>query len=160
MAFCPIYQLLWPTIYTFYFFIFQYSVPRGYPILNKLPQMQTVEKGRNAVFHCNASGDPEPVIIWFKDGLPIDQKSNPRYRITELGSLVITLATEKDSAEYMCAAQNDKGIAYSGAVQLYVQGNLPFLSFYLSIEWPFKIIIQERRRVVSYENGANNILTG
>ena len=116
-------------LFVCFFFLFQYSVPRGYPILNKLPQMQTVEKGRNAVFHCNASGDPEPVIIWFKDGLPIDQKSNPRYRITELGSLVITLATEKDSAEYMCAAQNDKGIAYSGAVQLYVQGKFPYFLF-------------------------------
>ena len=34
--------------------------------------LKAVERGRNAVLQCSATGDPPPNIYWLKDFIPVD----------------------------------------------------------------------------------------
>lgn len=54
------------------------EIPKGFPRFTQQPGMQGVERGRSALIPCAAEGDPEPVISWMKDMIPIDL-SNPKY---------------------------------------------------------------------------------
>ena len=48
------------------------AAPPGYPIINENPMLKAVERGRNAVLQCSATGDPPPNIYWLKDFIPVD----------------------------------------------------------------------------------------
>ncbi|KAF0309570.1 Tyrosine-protein phosphatase Lar [Amphibalanus amphitrite] len=54
--------------------------PSGFPRITQDPMPQPVEKGRDFVVRCRATGDPEPTIHWFKDGVPVNM-SDSRYRL-------------------------------------------------------------------------------
>ena len=82
--------------------------------------MQGVERGRNALIPCKASGDPEPTITWLKNNLPIDM-NKPRYQIYEGSSLQISAAQESDHGHYECVAENMHGSAYSETSTLSVR---------------------------------------
>jgi hypothetical protein len=47
-------------------------VPAGFPQILQNPGMKVVEKGRNAVLVCEATGEPAPAIAWVRDTVPID----------------------------------------------------------------------------------------
>jgi len=46
--------------------------PAGYPRIVESPSLKAVEKGRGTVMMCEATGNPEPVISWLKDSVPVD----------------------------------------------------------------------------------------
>jgi netrin-G3 ligand len=48
------------------------ELPAGFPQILQNPGMKVVEKGRNAVLVCEATGEPAPTITWVRDTLPID----------------------------------------------------------------------------------------
>ena len=60
------------------------SVPYGFPRIVESPTLKAVEKGRNTVMVCSATGDPEPSITWLKDFIPVDT-SDPRLQILTTG---------------------------------------------------------------------------
>ena len=59
-------------------------VPGGYPRIIENPTLKSVEKDRNTVMICNAAGDPEPSIVWYKDYVPVDM-SDPRLKLLPTG---------------------------------------------------------------------------
>jgi Immunoglobulin I-set domain len=48
------------------------ELPGGFPQILQNPGMKVVEKGRNAVLVCEATGEPTPAIAWVRDTVPID----------------------------------------------------------------------------------------
>ena len=54
-----------------YVLITEKELPVGFPQIMQNPGMKVVEKGRNAVLLCDATGEPRPVISWVKDTVPI-----------------------------------------------------------------------------------------
>ncbi|RVE47837.1 hypothetical protein evm_007468 [Chilo suppressalis] len=71
------------------------------------PETYEVPAGSSATFRCNAHADESlPLeIIWLVDGRRIDFDSQPRYRVTNDYSLLISDTTELDSANYTCIAR-------------------------------------------------------
>jgi hypothetical protein len=61
------------------------NLPPGFPKIRKSPTMKVVEKGRDAVLVCEASGKPQVDIHWIKDTRRL--VPNPRYRILDKGKL-------------------------------------------------------------------------
>lgn len=57
---------------------------------------------------CDYSGDPQPEIVWAKNGNPISL-SDPHYYINMNGSLEIFTADQADTAQYTCTAKNPVG---------------------------------------------------
>ena len=66
-------------------FIFYVSVPTGYPVITESPTLKAVEKDRNTVMVCAATGNPPPRITWLKDYKPVDVSSDPRKMLLQTG---------------------------------------------------------------------------
>ncbi|GFQ81296.1 tyrosine-protein phosphatase Lar [Trichonephila clavata] len=96
------------------------KVPFGFPQFTMQPQIQGVEKGRNALLPCRAEGHPTPTIRWLKSYVPVDL-SDPRYSLVQGSSLQIMETEEDDQGSYECVADNEKGTAVSGPATLYVR---------------------------------------
>ena len=60
------------------------SVPSGYPEITENPTLKSIEKDKNIILSCSATGIPEPTISWLKDFIPIDT-SDLRYKILPTG---------------------------------------------------------------------------
>jgi len=60
--------------------------PAGYPRIVESPSLKAVEKGRGTVMICGATGNPEPVISWLRDSVPVDM-SDQRLQILPSGAL-------------------------------------------------------------------------
>ena len=66
---------------------------------------------------CECSGNPEPNVTWFKNGLPVDATHGPvKIRGCQL---VISQVAIKDSGFYQCRAQNEGG-STQATIQLFV----------------------------------------
>ncbi|GFU37481.1 tyrosine-protein phosphatase Lar [Nephila pilipes] len=96
------------------------QIPFGFPQFTMQPQIQGVEKGRNALLPCRAEGHPTPTIRWLKSYAPVDL-SDPRYSLVQGSSLQIMETEEDDQGSYECVADNEKGTAVSGPATLYVR---------------------------------------
>ncbi|CAN8026614.1 unnamed protein product, partial [Ixodes persulcatus] len=88
---------------------------------------QNVKRGQDAVLRCDASGDPELIIMWEKDKQPIDLTIEKRYSLFEetldgrLASSLTIASTERwDGALYTCIVRNPLGSDETN-VQLLVQ---------------------------------------
>ncbi|KAJ6224858.1 hypothetical protein RDWZM_003403 [Blomia tropicalis] len=96
------------------------EIPAGFPVFKLRPTMQSIEKDRNALLVCKVTGDPQPVVTWFKDMIPIDI-TKPRYSLYSGASLQIMQAQEEDQGQYECVASNKFGTAYSELASLNVR---------------------------------------
>ncbi|XP_052827297.1 receptor-type tyrosine-protein phosphatase S isoform X7 [Octopus bimaculoides] len=96
------------------------GMPEGYPRITDHPSLKAVEKDRNTILQCHAKGDPKPSIIWLRDFIPVDL-SNPRLTLLEGGELQIERSQESDVGKYECVAENEHGVDYSYAANLYVK---------------------------------------
>ncbi|KAM7293264.1 Down syndrome cell adhesion molecule-like protein Dscam2 [Ixodes scapularis] len=88
---------------------------------------QNVKRGQDAVLRCDASGDPELIIMWEKDKQPIDLTIEKRYSLFEetldgrlASSLTISSTERWDGALYTCIVRNPFGSDETN-VQLLVQ---------------------------------------
>jgi len=91
------------------------------------PVNVTVNESASASFRCNASGDPKPVVTWFKG---VTQLA-PGGRIVIGGdSLTILNTIASDAGQYSCNVSNGLR-SHVGIAHLLVQGegNLMFCAF-------------------------------
>ncbi|XP_076048879.1 tyrosine-protein phosphatase Lar-like [Oratosquilla oratoria] len=108
------------------------AIPEGFPQF-RLAEMEEEEPDKFPVFwplaievepdvlevNCEATGDPEPKIKWFKSMRPLELK-NPRYSVLAPGRLQIKISREEDDGTlYSCMAVNEKGVVFSGVFGLY-----------------------------------------
>ena len=70
-------------------FVFSYfpdgNIPSGFPRIIQPPSMKAVEKGRNVILVCEATGDPKVNIYWLRDTQRLEP--SPRYTIMDQGKL-------------------------------------------------------------------------
>jgi hypothetical protein len=62
------------------------QLPGGFPLIEAHPTLKSVEQGRTAHVTCRVEGDPRPKVLWLRDLMPIDIRSNPRYSVSTLGN--------------------------------------------------------------------------
>ena len=84
------------------------------------PMNITVNESSPASFRCNASGDPKPVVSWFKGGTQLTPGA--RIAIGE-DSLTIVSTVASDSGQYSCNISNGLN-SHVGTTHLLVQGGL------------------------------------
>ncbi|MCP9264539.1 Titin [Dirofilaria immitis] len=74
-------------------------------------QDQTALAGKEVKLKCRILGDPQPQIIWMKDGVMINTNRHKKLEFTEDGwcSLIIFNCTAKDTGFYICTASNVLG---------------------------------------------------
>ena len=68
----------------------------------------TKEEGSNLTLFCNATGNPTPIILWTKDGSPINNNSRIRFSIHNR-LLTVSNVNRTDSGHYRCVANNSLG---------------------------------------------------
>ncbi len=67
-----------------------FAAPTGYPEIVEDPTLKAVEKDRNTVMICSATGNPDPNIVWLKDFIPVDF-NDPRLKLLPTGWLMLSL---------------------------------------------------------------------
>lgn len=97
------------------------------PEIIKKPINQVVKVGGVASFFCQARGDPQPTIIWRKNGKKVSG-TQTRYSVIEnTGSSLLRIEpvrAGRDDAPYECVAENGVGDAVSAEASLTVyEGN-------------------------------------
>ncbi|KAM3958602.1 neuroglian-like [Aphomia sociella] len=82
---------------------------KKHTVITDKPEHYEVAAGSSATFRCNANADDslKLEIIWLKNGRPIDYEEQPRFRMTNDYSLLISDTIELDSAEYTCIAKTE-----------------------------------------------------
>lgn len=102
------------------------------------PEHYEVAAGSSATFRCNANADDslKLQIIWLNDGQQIDFENQPRFRMTNDYSLLISDTTELDSGEYTCIAKTAIDEARAQAT-LTVQGKFEGFMFILILCYHF-----------------------
>ncbi|XP_042213023.1 protein sax-3-like isoform X2 [Homarus americanus] len=87
-----------------------------------VPDATRVAEGETAMLEClPPRGNPEPVVSWEKDSVPLDPATQHRYRVVDGGSLVISGVRVSDSGEYVCRARNVFGQRETPPATLTVQ---------------------------------------
>lgn len=68
----------------------------------------SMAEGSTAVFQCDATGDPTPIVTWYKNGGPMP--NNGRFQILDSGrTLRISQVTRSDRDIYTCSAESAAG---------------------------------------------------
>ncbi|VBB34203.1 unnamed protein product, partial [Acanthocheilonema viteae] len=62
------------------------ELPAGFPVIEAHPVLKSVEQGRTAHVSCRVRGDPRPKVLWLRDLMPVDIRSNTRYSVSTLGN--------------------------------------------------------------------------
>jgi len=62
--------------------------PAGYPRIVESPSLKAVEKDRNTIMLCSATGHPEPTISWLKDYVPVDL-TDSRFKVLPTGKRLL-----------------------------------------------------------------------
>ena len=91
------------------------------PQITTHPQNKTVTEGNNITLSCNASGDPEPTISWFRGGSVLTRDDARIFLGADSKQLTITSIKRNNTGEYRCVANNSAGNATSDAAKLNVQ---------------------------------------
>uniref|UniRef100_A0A4W6F3R5 Roundabout guidance receptor 2 n=1 Tax=Lates calcarifer TaxID=8187 RepID=A0A4W6F3R5_LATCA len=78
------------------------------PIIRQGPSNQTQALGGVTVLRCQASGEPEPMVSWRKNGASLLGK-DPRFSLLDHGSLQIESTKLSDSGLYTCVATSSSG---------------------------------------------------
>ena len=66
---------------------------------------QTQNEGSNALFTCQATGDPVPTITWYFNGAPVDEANIMKYIIIS-NTLIVINVQSSDVGTYTCIATN------------------------------------------------------
>ena len=91
------------------------------PQITTHPQNTTVTEGNNITLSCNASGDPEPTISWFRGGSVLTSDDSRIFLGADSKQLTITSIKRNNTGEYRCVANNSAGNATSDVAKLIVQ---------------------------------------
>uniref|UniRef100_A0A4W6G8E9 Receptor-type tyrosine-protein phosphatase delta n=1 Tax=Lates calcarifer TaxID=8187 RepID=A0A4W6G8E9_LATCA len=133
------------------------SILSGVPVLKspprftRTPEDQTGVQGGVASFVCQATGDPQPKIVWNKKGKKV---SNQRFEVIEFddgsGSVlrIQPLRTPRDEAIYECHASNSAGeITASTRLSVLREDQLP--SGFPTIDMGPQLKVVERSRTAT-----------
>lgn len=103
------------------------------PLIIQGPMNQTLPIKSVASLPCKVSGNPQPVVSWYKDGIPVT--TSDKITIEQNGLLTITdLNKNDDSGLYTCVASSKSGKStWSGFLRLENPTN-PNIKFYRSPE--------------------------
>lgn len=74
------------------------------------PRDQTIEEGDKGTFHCNATGNPAPKIMWHKDGKTVGT-----------GDTLSFTVNRNQSGRYWCSAENGLDVKLNASALLDVQ---------------------------------------
>ncbi|XP_076469744.1 uncharacterized protein LOC143300070 [Babylonia areolata] len=88
-----------------------------FPVFIKKPIDITVKAGQSAKLQCSASGQPQPVISWQKDGGDDFPAARERrmYVIPKDDQFFIANTRNVDEGVYTCRAQNEAGVITANA---------------------------------------------
>lgn len=105
------------------------AADRPPPVIATGPVNQTLPIKSVAVLNCHATGVPQPVISWYRDGIPV--VATARINMTEAGELtILDLDKEHDQGLYTCVASSRSGKAtWSGFLRLETPTN-PNVKFF------------------------------
>lgn len=88
------------------------------------PVDNTMAEGSTAVFQCDATGDPTPIITWYKNGGPLP--NNGRFEILDSGrTLRISQVSRADRDVYTCRAESAAGRMEASAELLILSETAP-----------------------------------
>lgn len=90
-----------PEIVLLIFFMYTGDVTLSKPRFIEVPSHQAVKFSQRAVFYCRASGNPQPTIQWYKDGVLLQGRIGP--------SLEFVHTTTSDRGFYSCVVTNSEG---------------------------------------------------
>ncbi|XP_053673919.1 roundabout homolog 2-like, partial [Anopheles nili] len=103
------------------------------PVILQGPSNQTLPIKSVAILPCRATGIPNPVISWYKDGIPVlaSEKNN----ISDTGTLTIADLSKSDSSGlYTCVASSKSGkTTWSAMLKVDTPTN-PNIKFYRAPE--------------------------
>ncbi|XP_054290227.1 protein sax-3-like [Macrosteles quadrilineatus] len=103
------------------------------PIIQLGPANQTLPLHTPATLLCKASGQPSPVVSWYKDGVPV-KTDPPMISISDDGTLTIKDLVKSDEGLYTCVASSPAGKAtWSASLRLEPRTN-PNAAFFRSPE--------------------------
>jgi len=79
---------------------------------------ETQNEGNTASFTCQATGEPVPIIIWYFNGVPVDETDTMNYTISEMSlntttinnTLTVMSVESSDVGTYTCSATNVRSI--------------------------------------------------
>ena len=90
--------------------------------------------GEEVVLPCEVTGDPRPEVEWKKDSFKIDFfNMEHKYFMKGLGSLVIPKVDIRDTARYLCIAENAAGVV-TQEINLIVHGGKKILLIFYTLE--------------------------
>ena len=75
------------------------------PVVHPEVMDQTLNEGSNALFTCQATGDPVPTISWYFNGAPVDEANTMKY-IMISNTLIVINVQSSDVGTYACNATN------------------------------------------------------
>ncbi|XP_071813143.1 protein sidekick-1-like isoform X3 [Apostichopus japonicus] len=80
------------------------------PAFTISPDLTTVSPvGSTIVIPCQATGNPQPSLVWYQNAVDVVSLNNPRYQILSTGSLQIRDLEKPDGAMYQCRIHNEVG---------------------------------------------------
>lgn len=102
------------------------------PVITRGPVNQTLPIYSMAVLTCEATGNPDPVISWYKGEVPVSPSD--KINMTVKGKLTIAQLDKNDSGRYTCVASSHGGKAtWSGYLRVENPKN-PNINFFKAPE--------------------------
>lgn len=95
------------------------------------PKSLVASPNSNVSFQCNASGVPDPMITWTKEGADL-----PKRHSAVDGVLNLTQIVGLDEGRYICRATNSAGATWV-SVKLTVEGLSTVI--FNEFQWPVKV---------------------
>ena len=84
--------------------------PTGLPEFSRSPLNTTKNEGENVTLLCNATGEPNPTIIWMKDGSKLNASADSTVSVSQDETqLIIRNLTRNNEGFYQCVANNSEG---------------------------------------------------
>ncbi|KAL4228715.1 Leucine rich repeat C-terminal domain [Mactra antiquata] len=95
------------------------------PVIRFGPLNQTRAIDDVALLGCEATGDPKPLIRWYKNGKPV-KETDARFTVLPSGMLQISSLKISDSGLYVCKASSETGeTTMSAILKVEAQGREP-----------------------------------
>ncbi|XP_015923362.1 protein sidekick isoform X2 [Parasteatoda tepidariorum] len=95
------------------------------PVITQGPYRETVtEIGKAVLLPCSASGNPTPLITWYRNAKPITKSVGERFEVLLNGTLKISSLNGLDTGIYQCVASNLGG-EFSVSTWLHVKTSAP-----------------------------------
>ena len=116
------------TLCVFHFILFSEPSPPRFTV-NPPPQMY-VSAGSEVNVSCKAPSFPDPVVIWYKDGLPVPKENTSGEK--GMSQLTLKSATSDHQGEYWCEATNSHGWKRSSSTVLALKRSKLIFHFFLT----------------------------